>query len=32
MVPRTDMVYIERYKTLRQTMSLFLAAASPGSP
>lgn len=24
MVPRTDMVYIERYKTLRQAMSLFL--------
>ncbi len=24
MVPRTDVVYIERYKNLRQTMSLFL--------
>jgi len=24
MVPRTDIVYIERHKTLRQTMSLFL--------
>ena len=24
MVPRTDVVYIERHKTLRQTMSLFL--------
>ena len=24
MVPRTDIVYIERYKNLRQTMSLFL--------
>ena len=24
MVPRTDMVYIERYKNLRQTLSLFL--------
>ena len=24
MVPRTDVVFIERYKNLRQTMSLFL--------
>ena len=24
MVPRNDVVYIERYKNLRQTMSLFL--------
>ena len=31
MVPRTDMVYIERNKTLRQAMSLRCAAASPAS-
>ena len=32
MVPRNDVVYIERYKNLRQTMSLFLRSGLPGSP
>ena len=30
MVPRGDVVYIERYKNLRQTLSLFLRSASRG--
>ena len=32
MVPRTDVVYIERYKTLRQTMSLFLRSGFSRDP
>ena len=31
MVPRNDVVYVERYKNLRQTIRCSCAAASPGS-
>ena len=30
MVPRNDVVFVERHKNLRQTLSLFLRSASPG--
>ena len=32
MVPRNDIVFIERHKNLRQTMSLFLRSGYSGVP